>query len=70
MWAIVFSAQNKGGFMEVTLLTVAEVASLTRRHAETVTKALRLGELKGSQRTKRGRWLVRMEDAVAWATGS
>lgn len=52
------------------ILTVQEAATLTRRHAETITAALRDKKLKGHQRVERGRWLIRREDAVAWALGN
>lgn len=51
------------------LLTPAQVWWLTKRHEETVTKALRDKELRGHQNGDRGRWLVRREDAIAWAMG-
>lgn len=51
------------------ILTVQEVATLTKRHAETITAALRAKTLKGHQRIERGRWLVRRGDAIAWALG-
>jgi hypothetical protein len=51
------------------MLTVKEVALLTRRHEETVTNALRVGSLHGGQRKKGGRWLVRRACAEAWAVG-
>lgn len=51
------------------IMTVQEVAVLTKRHAETITAALRSKALKGYQRMERGRWLVKREDALAWALG-
>lgn len=51
-------------------LTVAEVAAFTKRHPETITEALRGGELHGVQRVKRGRWLVRSACAEAWVMGA
>lgn len=51
------------------IMTVQEVAALTKRHAETITAALRTKALRGYQRVERGRWLIRREDALAWALG-
>lgn len=51
------------------VLTPAQVATLTGRHVETVTLALRDKELRGHQRAKGGRWYIRREDAIAWMVG-
>ncbi|WP_407939147.1 helix-turn-helix domain-containing protein [Microbacterium mangrovi] len=51
------------------ILSPAQVAALIGRHVETVTLALRNGELKGSQREVGGYWYIRREDAIAWALG-
>lgn len=49
------------------ILTPAQVSALTGCRVETVAKALRDRELKGGQRRVGGFWLVRREDALAWA---
>jgi len=46
--------------------TPKEAALVTSRHPETVTQALRLGELCGSQRKKNGRWLIEESCLFAW----
>lgn len=51
------------------VLTPAQVSTLTGRHVETVTLALRNKELRGKQRVEGGRWYVRREDAIAWMVG-
>lgn len=51
------------------ILSPAQVGALVGRHAETVTLALRTGQLRGKQRTVGGYWYVRREDAIAWALG-
>lgn len=51
------------------LLTVSDVAERTHRHPETVTKALRRGDLHGYQGKKRAHWIVQEECAVAWRIG-
>jgi len=50
--------------------TPKEAALITRRHPETVTQALRLGELCGTQRKKNGRWLIGMDCLDAWVRGT
>jgi hypothetical protein len=50
-------------------LTVAEVASATRRHPVTVRRALEDGTLHGAQRVVGGRWTVHEDCAEAWADG-
>ena len=51
------------------LLTPNEAALMARRHPETITAALRDGELHGSQRKKNGRWLVQEDCLRAWSLG-
>ena len=49
-------------------LTTKEAALASRRHPETITAALRDGELHGTQRKKSGRWLIErgcLDDWVA-----
>lgn len=50
-------------------LTVAEVATATRRHPVTVRRALEDQTLHGTQRVKGGRWSVKPECAEAWVDG-
>lgn len=47
-------------------LTVAEAAAVGRRHPETVRKALQDGTLHGTQRMKRGPWLIQPACLDAW----
>ncbi|QSZ53303.1 helix-turn-helix domain-containing protein [Paenarthrobacter sp. AT5] len=51
-------------------LTVAEAAEAAHRHPVTVRRALEGGELHGTQRTFRGRWLIRAECLDAWLDGN
>ncbi|UOE45879.1 helix-turn-helix domain-containing protein [Agromyces larvae] len=53
----------------IEFMTVAEVAALTKRHPETITDALRSGDLPGRQRVKGGRWIIKREDAEIWRWG-
>lgn len=50
-------------------LTVAEAAEVTHRHPEAIYLALQAKELKGAQRTKGGRWLIRRSDIALWVVG-
>jgi hypothetical protein len=54
---------------ERTYLTVAQAAALVDQHFETITQALRRGELHGFQRMKGARWLVQDDCLIAWVTG-
>lgn len=54
---------------ELGVLTPYQVSALVGRHPDTVTRALRDGELKGKQRSVGGFWYVRREDALAWVLG-
>lgn len=49
--------------------TPNEAALATKRHPETVTAALRDGELHGTQPKKNGRWLIREECLDPWIEG-
>lgn len=51
-------------------LTVAEAAEITHRHPESIYLALQSKELRGAQRTKRGRWLIRDVDLESWASST
>jgi len=48
-------------------LTPVEAGALIERDPETVRRALRSGEMHGSQRGRGGRWTVRPACAEAWA---
>ncbi|GAA4707234.1 Helix-turn-helix domain [Promicromonospora umidemergens] len=50
-------------------LTVPDAAAVGRRHPETLRKALQDGTLHGTQRIKRGPWLIRPECLAAWLEG-
>lgn len=50
-------------------LTTAEAALTTKHHPETVTRALRLGELHGTQRKKGGSWRIERKCLNAWVIG-
>lgn len=47
-------------------LTPMEVSRISRRHYQTVVKALRSGELPGVQYAKNGNWYINTADALAW----
>jgi hypothetical protein len=47
-------------------LTVADAAAVGRRHPETVRKALQDATLHGTQRMKRGPWLIQPGCLDAW----
>ena len=51
-------------------LTVREVAAKARVHTETVTKALRDGELIGYHRRKGTNWRVPEENVSPWLRGT
>ncbi|MFD6093678.1 helix-turn-helix domain-containing protein [Oerskovia sp. NPDC060338] len=51
-------------------VTPVEAALLTDRHPDTVYAALATGELHGAQRTKGGRWKIRVACLEAWADGA
>lgn len=52
--------------MSVSYLTVDQAATEAHRHRVTLWRALESGQLHGSQRGKRGRWLIRPECLDAW----
>jgi hypothetical protein len=56
-----------GGGIVIRRMTVAEVATETRRHYKTVLSAVEVGELHGTQSGPKGRWSVREDCAEAWA---
>lgn len=47
-------------------LSSKEAALATGRHEETVTKALRVGDLHGTQSKKKGRWMIEEDCLGAW----
>lgn len=49
--------------------TVNEAARAYRYHPDTIRKALGTGELRGYQRVRRGKWLVKPEWMDAWIAG-
>lgn len=51
------------------LLNTRQAAEYSGRHIETIYDALRLGDLHGSQRTRGGKWMVRVECLDAWVDG-
>lgn len=54
---------------EKRFFTVVEAALYVEAHPETVRRALRAGEMHGSQRGKGGTWKIRPVCAEAWADG-
>jgi hypothetical protein len=58
-----------GGIVDKKYLTPAEAAVIAGRNRETITLALRDGELKGSQRIANGRWTIRIDHLEAWIEG-
>lgn len=46
--------------------TTAEAAAYSKRHEDTITTALRSGTLRGSQKMKKGKWLIHVDDLDAW----
>ena len=42
-------------------LDIKEAAVIAHRHPDTILKAVRLGEIHGTQRVKSGRWLIKDE---------
>ncbi|MBB4666992.1 hypothetical protein BKA24_001701 [Microbacterium marinum] len=51
------------------LFTTTEVAAIARRHVVTVRLALEAGDLHGTQRVPRGRWLVAEPCLAAYLEG-
>lgn len=49
--------------------STAEAASHARCHVVTIRKACESGELHGTQRTKNGRWSIRLTCLEAWLDG-
>lgn len=47
-------------------LTVPDAAVVARRHPETIRLSLQDGTLHGTQRVKRGPWLIQAECLEAW----
>jgi Helix-turn-helix domain len=56
--------------MNVEYLSVLEAASIARLHPQTVSDALRLNQLHGTQRTLKGKWTIRRDCLEAWIEGS
>ncbi len=54
----------------VQRLTVKEAALAARRHPKTIQKALESGELHGSQRAPRHKWLIQVACLDAWIEGT
>ncbi len=54
----------------VQRLTVKEAALAARRHPKTIQKALESGELHGSQRAPRHKWLIQTACLDAWIEGA
>lgn len=50
-------------------MTVAEIAVYTQLHPQTIRKALRSGDLVGSQRTPLGTWRARQPDVDRFMAG-
>jgi hypothetical protein len=50
----------------IARLTVDEAADASRRHRVTLYKALQAKALHGTQRIKRGKWLIEPECLDAW----
>jgi excisionase family DNA binding protein len=50
-------------------LTTKECAAYTRRTVASIANALRAGELRGAQPTRKGKWLVHRDDLDAWMRG-
>lgn len=50
----------------IVRLTVAEAAAAARRHPGTIRRALEAGDLHGTQRTVRGRWLIHPDCLESW----
>lgn len=50
-------------------LTPYEVADYTQHHYQTVLHAMRSGELRATQRCKRGSWRAEIADVDAWLRG-
>lgn len=52
------------------LLTVNEAAEATKYHPDTIRKAVYHGEMKATQRCKRGKYLIEQMDLAAWMAGA
>lgn len=50
-------------------LSVDEAAVYAKRHRVTLWRHLESGELHGSQRKAKGRWVIRVECLDAWMAG-
>lgn len=50
-------------------LSPDEAAAIARKHRQTIYVALEDGSLHGTQRVKRGRWLIRATCLDAWLDG-
>lgn len=50
-------------------LSPVEAAALARKHRQTIYVALEDGSLHGTQRVKRGRWLIKATCLDAWLDG-
>lgn len=55
--------------IESPWLNTAEAANYSRRHLNTISKALRTGELTGNQTCRGGTWLINREHLDAWIRG-
>lgn len=47
-------------------LSVEQAAKIANRHRQTVADTLRIGQLHGTQRVRRGTWTVRRDCLDAW----
>lgn len=55
--------------MTARWLTPAQAAEHTGYSVDTITDALRSGDMRGHHRTEGGRWRIAIEDADAWVRG-
>lgn len=55
--------------IESPWMTTNETAAYARCHVNTVNKAARSGELRGSQTGRSGKWLFHREAVDAWIKG-
>lgn len=51
-------------------LTVNEAAEATKYHPDTIRKAVYHGEMKATQRCKRGKYLIEQMDLTCWMAGA
>jgi hypothetical protein len=55
--------------MNAEYLSVLEAATVARLHPMTVSDALRVNKLHGTQRVLRGKWTIRRDCLEAWIEG-